>query len=38
VIDSTKLNIDLKRDVSLSEVFDFTLVREILKEMGETPG
>ena len=38
VIDSTKLNIDLKRDVSLNEVFDFTLVREILKEMGETPG
>jgi NitT/TauT family transport system substrate-binding protein len=38
VIDSTKLNIDLKRDVSLNEVFDFSLVREILKEMGETPG
>lgn len=38
VIESTKLNIDLKRDVSLNEVFDFTLVREILKEMGETPG
>jgi len=36
VIESTKLNIDLKRDVSLSEVFDFSLVREILKEMGET--
>jgi NitT/TauT family transport system substrate-binding protein len=38
VIDSTKLNIDLKREVSLNEVFDFSLVREILKEMGETPG
>lgn len=38
VIDSTKLNIDLKRDVALGEVFDFSLVREILKEMGETPG
>ena len=36
VIDSTKLNIDLKRDVSLGEVFDFSLVREILKEMGES--
>ena len=36
VIDSTKLNIDLKRDVALGEVFDFSLVREILKEMGET--
>lgn len=38
VIDSTKLNIDLKRDVALGEVFDFTLVREILKELGENPG
>jgi len=38
VIDSTKLNIDLKRDVALGEVFDFSLVREILKELGETPG
>ena len=38
VIESTKLNIDLKRDVALGEVFDFSLVREILKEMGETPG
>ena len=37
VIDSTKLNIDLKRDVALGEVFDFSLVREILKEMGESP-
>jgi len=36
VIDSTKLNIDLKRDVALGEVFDFSLVREILKEMGES--
>jgi NitT/TauT family transport system substrate-binding protein len=36
VIESTKLNIDLKREVSLSEVFDFSLVREILKELGET--
>ncbi|HWH76406.1 MAG TPA: ABC transporter substrate-binding protein [Candidatus Binatus sp.] len=36
VIESTKLNIDVKRDVPLGDVFDFTLVREILKEMGET--
>ncbi len=35
VIESTKLNIDLKREVALGEVFDFSLVREILKEMGE---
>ena len=37
VIHSTKLNIDLKREVSLDEVFDFSIVREILREMGETP-
>ncbi|MBM4261431.1 MAG: ABC transporter substrate-binding protein [Deltaproteobacteria bacterium] len=37
VIESTKLNIDLKRDVPLNDVFDLSLVREILKEMGETP-
>ena len=37
VIQSTKLNIDLKRDVSLDEVFDLSIVREILREMGETP-
>lgn len=36
VIDSTKLNIDLKREVPLGDVFDFSLVREILKEMGES--
>jgi NitT/TauT family transport system substrate-binding protein len=38
VIYSTKLNIDLKRDVAQGEVFDFSLVREILRDMGETPG
>jgi len=38
VIQSTRLNIDLKREVSPDEVFDFSLVREILKEMGESPG
>ncbi|MGH7927562.1 MAG: ABC transporter substrate-binding protein, partial [Candidatus Binatia bacterium] len=37
VIQSTKLNINLKRDVRLNEVFDLSLAREILKEMGETP-
>jgi len=36
VIESTKLNIDVKREVPLGDVFDFSLVREILKEMGET--
>jgi len=34
VINSTKLNIDLKRDVALDEVFDLSVVREILREMG----
>jgi NitT/TauT family transport system substrate-binding protein len=37
VIQSTKLNIDLKRDVPLDDVFDLSIVREILREMGETP-
>lgn len=37
VIHSTKLNIDLKREVSLDEVFDLSIVREILRDMGETP-
>jgi len=37
VIESTKVNIDLKREVALGDVFDLSIVREILKEMGETP-
>lgn len=37
VVESTKLNIELKKDVSLGDVFDFTIVREILKELGESP-
>jgi NitT/TauT family transport system substrate-binding protein len=37
VIESTKLNIDVKREVPLGDVFDFSLVREILREMGESP-
>ena len=35
VIESTKLNTEVKRDVS--DVFDFAIMREILKEMGESP-
>ena len=35
VIESTKLNTEAKKDVS--DVFDFSLMREILKEMGESP-
>jgi ABC-type nitrate/sulfonate/bicarbonate transport system substrate-binding protein len=37
VIESTKLNIDLKKEVPQSDVFDFSIVREILQEMGESP-
>ncbi|HXG51176.1 MAG TPA: ABC transporter substrate-binding protein [candidate division Zixibacteria bacterium] len=37
VIESTRLNVETKRKVAVEEVFDFGLVREILKEMGENP-
>ena len=37
VIESTRWNLETKRNVGVDEVFDFSLVREILKEMGETP-
>jgi hypothetical protein len=37
VIESTRLNVELKRSVSVDEIFDFSLVREVLKEMGESP-
>jgi NitT/TauT family transport system substrate-binding protein len=37
VIESTRWNIETKRSVAVEEVFDFSLVREILKEMGEAP-
>ena len=36
VIESTRWNVETKRNVAVDEVFDFSLVREILKEMGET--
>jgi NitT/TauT family transport system substrate-binding protein len=36
VIESTRLNLDVKKDVSLGDVFDLSIVREILKEMGES--
>lgn len=38
VIESTRLNLDVKKDVSLGDVFDFSIVREILNEMGESAG
>jgi hypothetical protein len=37
VIESTCWNVETKRNVAVDDVFDFTIVREILKEMGETP-
>jgi NitT/TauT family transport system substrate-binding protein len=37
VIESTRWNVETKRNVAVDEVFDFSLVREILQEMGETP-
>ena len=37
VIESTRWNVESKRNVSVDEIFDFSLVREILKEMGESP-
>jgi NitT/TauT family transport system substrate-binding protein len=36
VMESTKVNLAVKKDVSLDDVFDFSIVREILKEMGES--
>ena len=35
VIDSTRWNVETKQKITVDDVFDFTLVREILKEMGE---
>ena len=37
VIESTRWNVETKRNVAVDDVFDFSVVREILKEMGETP-
>jgi NitT/TauT family transport system substrate-binding protein len=37
VIESTRWNVETKKSVSVDEVFDLSVVREILKEVGETP-
>ena len=37
VIESTRLNVETKKNVAVDDIFDFSLVREILKEMGESP-
>ena len=36
VIESTRWNVETKGTVAVDDVFDFSIVREILKEMGET--
>ena len=38
IIDVTRVNMDIKKEVSPPDVFDFSIMREILKEMGESPG
>jgi ABC-type nitrate/sulfonate/bicarbonate transport system substrate-binding protein len=37
VIESTRWNVETKRKISVDDVFDLSLVREILKEMGQVP-
>ena len=37
VVESTRLNVEAKKNVPVDEIFDFSLVREVLKEMGEPP-
>jgi NitT/TauT family transport system substrate-binding protein len=38
VLESTRWNIESKKSAVVEDVFDFTIVREILKEMGKNPG
>lgn len=38
VLESTRWNIESIKNVAVEEVFDFSIVREILKEMGKAPG
>jgi len=37
VIESTRWNVETTKKISVDDVFDLSLVREILKEMGEMP-
>lgn len=37
VIESTRWNVESKKNVAVDDIFDFSLVRELLKEMGESP-
>jgi ABC-type nitrate/sulfonate/bicarbonate transport system substrate-binding protein len=37
VIESTRWNVESKKNIAVDDIFDFSLVRELLKEMGESP-
>jgi NitT/TauT family transport system substrate-binding protein len=38
VLESTRWNVESKKNVAVEDVFDFTIIREILKETGKNPG
>jgi NitT/TauT family transport system substrate-binding protein len=38
VLESTRWNVETKKNVAVEDVFDFTIIREILKEAGRNPG
>jgi ABC-type nitrate/sulfonate/bicarbonate transport system substrate-binding protein len=38
VLESTRWNVETKKNVAVGEVFDFGIMREILKEMGKSSG
>jgi len=38
VLESTRWNLETKKSVAVEDVFDFSIIREILKEMGKNPG
>jgi hypothetical protein len=35
VLESTRWNVETKKNVAVEDVFDFGIIREILKEMGK---
>lgn len=38
VVESTRWNVETKKTVAVEDVFDFAIIREILKELGKNPG
>jgi NitT/TauT family transport system substrate-binding protein len=38
VLESTRWNVETKKNMAVEDVFDFGIMREILKEMGKSPG